>query len=305
MGRRRSTRSSWTAAWAFMAERYFEPAEVERLIPTLTRLMAGVMRANEEATTIAGRLEAERERIGLAGGGVIDRAAWKADTDRVDRRSIRSTAGCLHALLQPHAPSVSLAQCYEALVASWKEAERLRAIDHREVSAPERFRDFFDRLALEHATLAPDLAAVLIEAHRAELAKAASFPPHYGPLLRRLAKDYRLAVVSNFDYTPTAIGILEAAGVLDLFAAVIVSDAVGWRKPRPDIFRRALDATGADPAHTLFVGDRADIDVEGAHRVGMDAAWINPDREPLPEGVTPPEYEIRDLADLAPILGLT
>src|SRR2546428_4396907 len=69
MGRRRSTRSSWTAAWAFMAERYFEPAEVERLIPTLTRLMAGVMRANEEATTIAGRLEAERERIGLAGGG--------------------------------------------------------------------------------------------------------------------------------------------------------------------------------------------------------------------------------------------
>src|SRR5256886_12419322 len=65
MGRRRSTRSSWTAAWAFMAERYFEPAEVERLIPTLTRLMAGVMRANEEATTIAGRLEAERERIGL------------------------------------------------------------------------------------------------------------------------------------------------------------------------------------------------------------------------------------------------
>src|SRR3989442_15001502 len=69
MGRRRSTRSSWTAAWAFMAERYFEPAEVERLIPTLTRLMAGVMRANEEATTIAGRLEAERERIGLAGRG--------------------------------------------------------------------------------------------------------------------------------------------------------------------------------------------------------------------------------------------
>src|SRR2546425_13288992 len=68
-----------------MAERYFEPAEVERLIPTLTRLMAGVMRANEEATTIAGRLEAERERIGLAGGGVIDRAAWKADTDRVVR----------------------------------------------------------------------------------------------------------------------------------------------------------------------------------------------------------------------------
>ena len=222
----------------------------------------------------------------------------------VGGRTIRSTAGCLHALLQPHAPSVSLAQCYEALAASWKEAERLRAIDHREVGAPERFRDFFGRLALEHETLSPDLASVLIEAHKAELSRAASFPPHYDSLLRRMARHYRLAVVSNFDYTPTATGILEAAGVLDLFAAVIVSDAVGWRKPRPDIFRTALVATGADPARTLFVGDRADIDVEGAHRVGMDAAWINPMRDPLPEGVAPPEYEIRDLADLEPILGL-
>jgi len=219
-------------------------------------------------------------------------------------RTVRSTAGCLHALLQPHAPSVNLSQCYEALAASWKEAERLRAIDHREVGAPERFRDFFGRLALEQATLSPDLASVLIEAHKAELSKAASFPAHHGALLRRLARHYRLAVVSNFDYTPTAVDILKAAGVLDLFAAVIVSDAVGWRKPRPDIFRTAIAATGANAARTLFVGDRADIDVEGAHRVGMDAAWLNPAREPLPEGIAPPEYEIRDLADLESILAL-
>ena len=96
----------------------------------------------------------------------------------VGGRTIRSTAGCLHALLQPHAPSISLAQCYEALAASWKEAERLRAIDHREVGAPARFRDFFGRLEVEHATLSPHLASVLIEAHKAELSKAASFPPH-------------------------------------------------------------------------------------------------------------------------------
>ncbi|HEV8471956.1 MAG TPA: DUF2203 domain-containing protein, partial [Methylomirabilota bacterium] len=32
-----------------------------------------------EATSISEKLEAERERIGLAGGGVLDQAAWKAD----------------------------------------------------------------------------------------------------------------------------------------------------------------------------------------------------------------------------------
>src|SRR5215467_4591865 len=78
-------RSSWTAACRGMGERYFEPAEVDTLIPTLTRVMASIMRANEQATAITGRLEAERERIGQAGGGVIDRAAWKTDMEQVTR----------------------------------------------------------------------------------------------------------------------------------------------------------------------------------------------------------------------------
>jgi hypothetical protein len=34
----------------------------------------------------------------------------------------------------------------------------------------------------------------------------------------------------------------------------------------------------------------------------MDAAWINPDRDVLPEGVSPPEYEIRDLGEIEDIL---
>jgi hypothetical protein len=68
-----------------MPERYFEAADVNALIPTLTRVMGRVMRAHEEATERAGRLAAERERIGLAGGGVIDRAAWKTEVDEVAR----------------------------------------------------------------------------------------------------------------------------------------------------------------------------------------------------------------------------
>jgi FMN phosphatase YigB (HAD superfamily) len=61
----------------------------------------------------------------------------------------------------------------------------------------------------------------------------------------------------------------------------------------------------AQAARTLFVGDKAELDVAGAHQVGMDAAWINPEREPLPAGVRRPEYEIRDLAELEPILAST
>ena len=220
----------------------------------------------------------------------------------INGKRVRSTAGHLHAVLAAHAPEVTLERTYAALLASWQEAERQRAIDHREVSAQERFAEFFRHLALDTSDLPPGLDVALIDAHRRELARAAHFPDHYGPLLQRLAGRYRLAVVSNFDYTPTALAILDAAGVRNLFAAIVVSDEVGWRKPRADIFQEAIRRTGADPRRTLFVGDRADIDVLGAHGVGMDAAWINPDRTPLPTGLRPPLYEIRDLAELEPIV---
>lgn len=220
----------------------------------------------------------------------------------IQGKRVRSTAGHLHAVLAAHAPGITLERTYAALLASWQEAERRRAIDHREVSAQERFAEFFRCLGLDPSALPPGLDIALIDAHRRELAKAARFPDHYGPLLHRLAGRVRLAVVSNFDYTPTALAILDAAGVRSLFAAVVVSDEVGWRKPRADIFHEAIRRTGAEPRHTLFVGDRADIDVVGAHGVGMDAAWINPDRTPLPAGLPAPLYEIRDLAEVERIV---
>ena len=134
------------------------------------------------------------------------------------------------------------------------------------------------------------------------MSKAAEFPAHHGPLLERLARRFDLAVVSNFDYTPTAIGILEDAGVTHLFRTIVVSDRVGWRKPRREIFEVALNAIGVAPREALFVGDRADIDVAGAHAMGMPVAWINPRRTPLPPGIAPPAFEIRDLGELADIL---
>jgi FMN phosphatase YigB (HAD superfamily) len=223
---------------------------------------------------------------------------------RVNGKAVRSSAGQLHAILSVHAPEIGLEACYEALVESWKEAERLRAIDHREVPAPERFKHFFLRLGLDEATLPPGLTQSLIDAHRGALGRAADFPAHHGPLLRSLAARYRLAVVSNFDYTPTALDILERAGVARLFGAIVISDAVGWRKPRREIFDAALGRLGVRPAAALFVGDRADMDVLGAQRIGMDAAWINPAAEALPAGVDPPKFEISGLAELAEILKL-
>ena len=227
-----------------------------------------------------------------------DRMPWI----EIRGRRVRSTAGRLHDVLVAHVPGLALEQTYDALVGSWQEAERIRAIEHREVPAPARFQDFFRRLTLEPGGLPAGLTETLLDTHKRALSGAVEFPARHRALLERLALGHRLAVVSNFDYTPTALAILDAAGVRGLFATIVVSDEIGWRKPRPDIFRETLRRVDVGAERTLFVGDRADIDVVGAQQVGMHAAWINPEAEPLPDGIGAPEYEIRDLVELEGIL---
>lgn len=221
---------------------------------------------------------------------------------RLDGKVVRSTVGHLFPVLAPHAPGVDLPRLYDALIASWQEAERIRALDGREVTAPERFGFLFSHLGLEPQAVPPDVLEALLTTHKRELAKAAEFPPAHRTLLARLTPRFSLGIVSNFDYASTVHWILEREGIQALFDAVVVSAEVGWRKPKAIIFELALARLSVSPQETLFVGDRADIDVLGAKRAGLRVAWLNRDGEPLPDGIPAPEYEIRDLDALRSLL---
>jgi hypothetical protein len=76
-----------------VAERYFSVADVEALIPALTRLMKRVMSASAEASQARERLQAEQQRIAMTGGGVLDRNAWRADRDRIERQTAEMQQG--------------------------------------------------------------------------------------------------------------------------------------------------------------------------------------------------------------------
>jgi putative hydrolase of the HAD superfamily len=220
----------------------------------------------------------------------------------VNGRKIRSTAGHLHAAFQTFAPAVELPAFVDALFWSWQEAERIRGEAHREVSAPERFDLLFGRLGFEPDHVPAGARDLLLATHMRELSRVVECPSHHPELLRALGPRYRLAVVSNFDYSPTCRTILEREGIAGLFETIVISDEVGWRKPKPVIFETALRRMGLRPEEALFVGDRADIDVIGARAVGMPTVWINREAAGLPEDVAPPDFEIRDLAELRAIL---
>jgi len=123
-------------------------------------------------------------------------------------------------------------------------------------------------------------------------------------------------VHARYEITPLGRGPEQMTTYLQLVrpAGTVVledPDVASWHfnPPAPALQKlitlivEAFRRTGVDPRRTLFVGDRADIDVVGAQAMGMDVAWINPGHEALPAGIAPPTYEIRDLAELDAITG--
>lgn len=88
------------------------------------------------------------------------------------------------------------------------------------------------------------------------------------------ARGYTLGVVSNADGRVAAA--LTAGGLAPHFTTVIDSHLVGVEKPDARIFRLALDACGAQPERTVFIGDIYEIDVQGARNAGITPLLIDP-----------------------------
>jgi putative hydrolase of the HAD superfamily len=84
----------------------------------------------------------------------------------------------------------------------------------------------------------------------------------------------QLAVVSNSDGSVEA-GLIEQ-GLRSHFAAVFDSHVVGFEKPDPRIFERALEVCGANPARTLHIGDLYAADVVGARSAGVHPLLLDP-----------------------------
>lgn len=119
------------------------------------------------------------------------------------------------------------------------------------------------------------------------------------PVLTRLARCYRLAVVSNF--TGNLQPCLRELGLSGLFHVAADSAVVGVEKPDARIFLDTLAALGATPDRTWMVGDNVETDIRPAARLGMKTCWVAPpDREP-PAGCVP-EARIDRLPDIERVL---
>jgi HAD superfamily hydrolase (TIGR01509 family) len=131
----------------------------------------------------------------------------------------------------------------------------------------------------------PTEVAWAIDVYSRAFVDALPAAPGAAALIERLARDRRVAVLSNWPLAETIDRYCEAAGWAEHLTAIIVSQRVGTIKPHPAIFEAARHALGSPPPdRILHVGDDWAADVVGAKRAGWRAAWLasRPDDSPLP-----------------------
>ncbi len=90
----------------------------------------------------------------------------------------------------------------------------------------------------------------------------------------------KTAIVSN---TPWGCGSkpwheeLRRHGLHDIVDAIVFCVDVGWRKPHPAPFEKALELLGVEASQAAFVGDHPQWDVLGARQAGLYPILLAPD----------------------------
>lgn len=139
--------------------------------------------------------------------------------------------------------------------------------------------------------LARDLAAAYVGARRS----AEAIDPEAEPLLALLARDRRLALLTN-GASDVQREKLSRTRFGRHFSVIVISLEVGVGKPEPRVFEIALERLGVRADEAVMVGDSLLRDVAGAQSAGLHTVWI--DRGLWDERGPVPDATIRRLSDL-------
>ncbi|MEV4003630.1 HAD family hydrolase [Actinomadura sp. NPDC049753] len=95
------------------------------------------------------------------------------------------------------------------------------------------------------------------------------------------ALPYRQGILSNSS-TVHQERRLTALGLRHHFEVLLCSDRLGCAKPSPSAFLAACAALDLPPAKVAYVGDKLDVDAEGARNAGLHAIWLDRAETALP-----------------------
>jgi putative hydrolase of the HAD superfamily len=187
------------------------------------------------------------------------------------------------------------------LSAKYAEFDRQRQHDWAEYTT-----EWILKSTLEELGAPPPSPELLAEALRAYYAFSESqWTPMPGvhETLRQLRADgYRLAIISNASDDGNVQRLIDNANLRGYFDPIIVSAAVGIRKPNPRIFDWALKPWGLQPDECVMIGDTLGADILGAQLAGLRHIWLTAQADHAANraqrGNILPEAEAAALADV-------
>ncbi len=170
----------------------------------------------------------------------------------------------------------------------------LRRSTLREASAEEEISEFLRGLGIE-----AEVGEAHLEAYAYPFVRLTRLREGAAEALEVIRSlGLRGAVVANSRSGEMVSRKLEEEGVLDLLDGVVASGEVGYAKPHPEIFRRALELTESEPWESVMIGDDPEADVAGAKAVGMMAVHVPAKGEGDPRA----DAVVERLSDLPSIL---
>lgn len=152
---------------------------------------------------------------------------------------------------------------------SFSRAEYLAA--HRRNLASETRTPIFADLL--DSTDADTSADALARAYRRTVERALVPIAGAEALVRALRERYRVGLLTDGPVVAQR-SKLTVLGWEDLFDTVVITGTLPAGKPDERAFRALLDGLGTESASTVYVGDSAEIDVQGAKRAGLYAVHV-------------------------------
>jgi putative hydrolase of the HAD superfamily len=215
------------------------------------------------------------------------------------RVALRRTAvGALLGAYGRNLPEEQLRALYEE---SGQEADRWWSEEHRGYKTDDRLRWILERAAITPREGCEYVAAAVDAVDNALLMLPPAMFAGAWQMLRAMQRRFKLAIISDTGFASGRAQdrLLEKDAARGFFTATIYSMDIGHAKPRPEIFRAAVEALGVEPGEILHIGDNERTDVRGALDAGFRAIRLDVART---QGPSEAEFVARSFEELSAYL---
>jgi HAD superfamily hydrolase (TIGR01662 family) len=180
-----------------------------------------------------------------------------------------------------------------------------RQIDHQERTSAELLRQVLSDFG--YGAVDEELVQQALEVLYSESEARWEPMPDLHPTLSGLRQaGYRLGMISNASDEANVHRLIDMAGVEGYFSPIIISAAIGRRKPDPDVFTSVLAGWEIPAGQAVMIGDKLAEDILGAQQAGMRTIWLTAEAEDASNrslaGSIIPELIAERLADVPALI---